>query len=657
MGFFKKLFGRESPDPEKSSVPQKATPPALPPHKEPVAQSDPVNPDKDKDLIRLFDAYGREMQITKEVWQTRVLPGTIKSSWNNPDQLSGLIVGAMKDGLREMVIDAAEQLYRIDPQPARAACIWGRLLLEGGRLDEAERVFRDHIARHGENGSVLTNLAKVYSRRKNEAKAEEILWHGLEVDPNQDNGLVWYFAIHRERGGEVAGQEALRRIAALPGSWRARLWLARQALQERRLEDALALYEASLDAAAKPIPADLLMQMSGDLGNFAHLPELLRLTAPYFEAKPHGLSVGNNLIKAYLDLGQPEAARRIIDELYALKRLDWQKTLGYWDNEMAKTRLQTSAEPEKTPLKITMAIIEGPVWLKPSSPASELFDAKPANGPTICFLGSTADMANPAKQTEQQMADAPGRLSRALPLFLAEHIDFHTDCRVQALFPFVLSPPGGFVFSGVRWNDADAAQHARQTEHKNDYVVISHLNTVGETWTADLRLVRTIDGQLLGESKVNFPAADFRDEFLTLARQLVTLLAEQTGAEPNPPPADYEVPAGVLLPNYLLRLEQLLAVRCTGMDGIVGSFLNGERAIIAGNLQLCLDNPRNVGIRILLAQTLSSMKRVRPDILPEFGEKVELLQKQMPLYEPVQSVVQRIINEALAPSATPPESE
>ena len=54
------------------------------------------------------------------------------------------------------------------------------------------------------------------------------------------------------------------------------------------------------------------------------------------------------------------------------------------------------------------------------------------------------------------------------------------------------------------------------------------------------------------------------------------------------------MPDVVYLANYLLRLEQLLAVRCAGMDGVSPAFLNGEREIIDGNLQLCLWCPDNV---------------------------------------------------------------
>src|SRR4030095_12130053 len=110
----------------------------------------------------------------------------------------------------------------------------------------------------------------------------------------------------------------------------------------------------------------------------------------------------------------------------------------------------------------------------------------------------------------------------------------------------------------------------------------------------------------------------------------------------------YLVPTAPHFASYLLRLEQLLAVRCSGMDGVAPGFLSGEREIVDGNLQLCLDFPQHVGVRILLAHTLLAMKRTRPDIPSEYKEKIALLQKEHLLTEPAHGVVQRLFNEALA---------
>ena len=623
------------------------TPATLPPIKGQPAPSTSVPPASNKEMIQVFDAYGRELLITKEAWRTSVLPGTLKTNWNNPDLLYGVIFGALKDGFRSDIIAAAEQLYKIDSQPERGTCVWGIVLREEGRLDESEKVLRDYIAKHGENGSVLTNLAKVYSQRKNEKKSEETLWHALEVDPNQENGLGWYWIIHKERNGEAGGLEALRRIAVLPGSWRAQLWIAREALQTRRQEEALALYQECLARIAKPVPTDFLTQMSGDLGNTGHLPELLRFTEPHFVVKTHGLQVGNNLIKAHLELAQYDAARRIVDQLYALKRLDWQKTLSFWETEIAKARIAVEKPDPKKKLNVSLLTIDGPVWLKPNSPAAELFPAKTPDDLTVCFLCGTAEKATNSKRTEHQLADTAGRLTRALPLFLAEQVDFQSRARVQTLIPWIVDETCGFVLGGVPWSDENAVAYASQSPTKNDYVVSIHFKTQTEPWNLELRLMRTIDGKCLGNLNVVFPSTKPEDAIPQLAQQLLGLLAEQAEVEIQTPPSLYQVPVGPHFPYYLLRLEQLLSVRCASIDGVQPNFLSGVRDIIDGNIQQCLNCPQNIPARLLLVQTLSYMKRVRPEILPEFKEKLALLQKEKPLSEPAQGVVQRMFNEVL----------
>jgi hypothetical protein len=85
------------------------------------------------------------------------------------------------------------------------------------------------------------------------------------------------------------------------------------------------------------------------------------------------------------------------------------------------------------------------------------------------------------------------------------------------------------------------------------------------------------------------------------------------------------------------------------MEGVSSAFLNGEREILDGNLQLCLAHPGNLPVRIILVQTLLAMKRVRPDILPEFTERMAMLQKEHPLTEPAHAVLQRLFNEVQAP--------
>ena len=592
----------------------------------------------------MFDDFGREFFISKEEWRTTVLPGALKSHWDKPDQLCEVIISALNDGFVGEVDRAAERLYQLDPNSSRNVCVYAIVQLKNERLNEAERVLRTFLENNGDEGSVLTNLAKVFAERGYTKKQDETLLRALTVDPNQDNALGWYEALARERSGEEAALNDLKRVAQHADSWRPQLWLARAALKAKHLPQAINYYREGLSHVGSDVPADLLMQMSGDLGNEGHLAELLALTEPHFVPEQHGLQVGNNLLKANIDLGRVDVARKILDQLYSLQRPDWKETLGYWDTQIAKSHVAKAAVEVSEPPSMTMLLIQGPVWLKPDSPAAKLFPVTSKDGPLITFLGSSATTSNRTKVVELQIADAPGRISRALPLFLAEQVSFASEANVQTFIPWIAEGNGGFVLSGGAWTDADALEYVRQSETKTAYVVVIHLTAVSDPWSVDLRVLQTSNGECVAELESFFAQSDPGEPVIELSRRLLNLITEKLGVKRVTIPL-YRVPDTAHISDYLLRLEQLLAVRCAGMEGVSKEFLHGEREIIDGNLQLCLSLPSNIATRILLVQTLLTMNKIKPEVVREFNEKVAMLQKDVPLTEPAQSIVQHMLSD------------
>lgn len=644
MNFFKRLFGKKTPPAARPAAsPASAD---LTTVSRPLTDAIPVptDPAKDPNLIRVHDAYGRELFIPKAQWRDSVLLGHLEKIRDQPDELAQSLIQALHDGFAADVLPYVAHLATIDTNTERGQVLHAVTLLDLKRHSEAETILLRFIERHGETGVALTNLAKTYSARGDQIRALSTLWRGLVLDPNQENGLSWYAALHREKDGPAASLDAYRRVAALPTAWRARLWLARDRLGQRDLPAALALYTEALDRAPRPVPADLLQQLSGDLGNHAHLPELLRLTAPHFEVATHGLPVGNNLIKAHLDLGQLDAARAVLDRLYAQNRPDWKQSLSFWDTEIAKALVATADAPAPGKLELTLLTLAGPVWLPPGSPAQELFPAKPTDAPLVTFLGGSAEMPPSAEPNRMHLADAPGHLSRALPLYFAEQVEFATVATTRTLVPWIVKPSSGFVLAGLPWEDSAAAAHARNGDHPADYVVTTHLRCAAEPWAIELRLVRTIDAKCLAETTAPCSLNDPAQALPRLTQTLLAALATQADIAPAPATPGVS-PLCPLSSLYLLRLEQLLAVRTAGIEPARSS-LSGERDILDGQLQLSLKHPDNVPARLLLAHSLRGLKKVRPDILPEFRPRVDLLQKENPLPEPAQSVVTRILGEA-----------
>ncbi len=593
-----------------------------------AAQTDPR---EDPNLMQFYDEYGREIYFTREQWRKDILPGNLKSNWNDADALSGLVVSALNDGFAADVLAAGEQLYRLDNGSDRGTCIYAIVLMQNNRLQEAEKLLQDYLKTHGDDGVLLTNLAKVYDAQGQHAEAEATLWRALELDPNQENGFGWYDAIHRERGGDAAALEAQRRVAALPGSWRAQLWLARAALVDGNMAQAVEYYQQCLSRTPQPVPTDVLMQISGDLGNNGRLAEIIQLVKPHFDPLVHGLTVGNNLIKAHIDLHQIDAAQQILEQLHIQKRPDWKEYLNFWDTEIAKARIEPPTPLPDRPLEMELMVIEGPVWLPQSSQFTALFGEKPQSLPVVSFLGSSAEVANAPEQAERQLADAPGRLSRSLPLFLAERVELGMLARSATFFPTIAGEGGGFILAGAAWDDEQALSFVKNSG-PSDYVVLTHLQCTSAPWTVQVRVLRTADGVCIGELSTACPPTDPGPAALLLTQELARCLHARTPLQPIPFPARYQAPAEYL-GDYLLRLEQLLAVRNAASRPPSFSSLHGEREIIDGNLQLCLAYPENVTVRVLLLQTLAYMKKVKPEVVEEFRERVEKLEREYALAE------------------------
>jgi tetratricopeptide (TPR) repeat protein len=305
---------------------------------------DPALPDTSNDsrsarMIELIDERGRRLQMTRDEWRTGILLPNLKRERDRPDALYDLIYGALRDGFAADALEPARHLATIDPNKIRAATLLGVVLLELGDHDQARRVLEDGIAQYGEDGYALTNLAKAHYGLGDHVRVEQVLWRALECDPNQEGGLEWHAVIARERGGDEAEQAAFARVATLPGSWRAQLWLAQAALARDETDAAVQLYRQAL-SRMDPVPADALMQISADLGKQGHLALILDLCAPRFDIGRHGLMVGNNLIKANLELGRTAEARSIVDQLYACRRPDWYAALAAWQRRIDEAEQQ-----------------------------------------------------------------------------------------------------------------------------------------------------------------------------------------------------------------------------------------------------------------------------------------------------------------------------
>jgi Flp pilus assembly protein TadD len=591
--------------------------------------------------IEVFDKYGRSYEVSRENWRTEVLPAALRSNWDDAEALYGGILQGLNDGLIDEVAEATGRLRELEPESARSATALAYVKLRKGDLDAAQSILEGYVARHGPEAAVLNNLAKVHAERGDHDLMERTLWRSIEADPNHENSVGWFEALHRERGGAAAAVEALRRVATLPQSWRARVSLARHALDARDTAGAATLHREALAIMGNDVPAEALMAITGDLGKRGFLAQLLEIGVARYVPQKHGIAVGNNLIKAYLDSGRLAEARALVERLFTMNRPDWKSSLTFWDTQVMQAEASRNA-PIGTTIEMTMYVIEGPVWAHAGSPVAKIFPPPPQAAPRVVFLGSTAALAAAPATPQVQPSDAAGRLSRVLPLYLGEQAQFHSGVRARALFPWMVTKSGGsFVLTTQPPSDADAIARAR-SGGACDFVVVTHVKAEREPWSATIRVLRTSDARCVYEHEA-FATADRPDVIAAqLALELQRVLEINAQAKAAAPSA-YLPPAPPHLSAYLLRLEQLLALRCATSP----EALYGTREMIEGCLHLCLDFPASVTLRALLADVVARMRNIRPDVVAEFRERILMLQKEHALPGPEQATLDGMLEAAI----------
>jgi len=205
---------------------------------------------------------------------------------------------------------------------------------------------------------------------------------------------------------------------------------AREKLEAKDLSGALALYEEALALAGDR--ADVLVTISGDLGVNGHVREIIELVAPRYDAERHGPATGLNVLQAYLAVRNAEAAQHVLDILFALQRPELEERLHGFSNAIAELIHAdlppldaTGAPPAAEAARINLVSISKPIWFYGlEALTAQILPPKEGKFRRVAFtqlaLPGVTDLAERAQRPEDEL----GRLSRAVPLWLAETFYF-----------------------------------------------------------------------------------------------------------------------------------------------------------------------------------------------------------------------------------------
>ncbi len=311
-----------------------------------------------------------------------------------------------------------------------------------------------------------------------------------------------------------------------------RLVEAREKLEAKDLPAAMEIYEEVLAGAGER--ADVLVTISGDLGVTGHLREIAELVGPLYDAEKHGPATGLNLLQAYLALRHADAAQHVLDILFALDRPELEDRLHGFSNAIADlmasdlqpvdagpTKSDTG-EPEVEPRKIELVSISKPIWSYGLEAAENILPAKGEKLRRVAF----AQLALPGWENIEERTSQPeeemGRLSRGLPLWLAETFYFSPHYAPSVAIGVLGDPsnPGHYALFPAEWSTDNLHQLVDSTATGLDYIFTGALQQHDGDYEVILRVLEVRKFRERKQFKARWTPATADQELAKLHQQV-----------------------------------------------------------------------------------------------------------------------------------------
>jgi tetratricopeptide (TPR) repeat protein len=569
--------------------------------------------------IAIFDPHGRRVEVPRDAWRTEVLPSQFRGHWNDADALAQVIALALDDGFAADVVHAAHRLLSIDKNRERATSLLGAVLMQNGELTEAARTLEAYLTHAEPSALVMTTLARTYGRMGDDTAAAVMLLAAIDADPNEESALTLYAAVEEARGGAEASLEALGRVAAMGGSWRAKLWLARHHLEQRDVDAASTLYQEVLVLAADQ--PGVLAQISADLGRHERIDDVLDWVFPFYDSARHDAVAGLNFLQAFVARRDLRRGEALLHELMTLDLPPYRDRLMECSNELDRLKAASSHIDVPDELAIEFVRLDEPVWMRGLFDAHWLLPRPSPTGRRIALLS----LANttPVIRAEGVVAgreDDLGRLTRAIPLYLADVLRFRTDAVTAALLP--IARGHAMIVSGTPWNPELVAPYFEE----HDCLITGEIARDGES------LGLTLTAWVPNSWEPAFEATELGEESRfgeTLlqceARLLEWLAISGTAILREDESPLYRAPGVAVVRPYLEALGQAFALSLSASGHLSPRTLFGERDMLLWFLNLALGMPGAAIPRALLLAGLSNSRLQGSSVYRELERDAMLL--------------------------------
>lgn len=395
---------------------------------------------RDKEMIEIFDSTGCKSQIQFKEWRTKVVPHNIKNNWNNPDGLAHWVLGGLRDKLAGSVDEASKRLMKISNDQTLAICLRANVLMDLKRFKEMEQDILQHLKEYPKTGAVLTNLAKAQISLNKDQESMSTLEEGLKIDPNQDNGLLWWCSLYRElerKGLEISDHnahlmslvEANRRF----GGWRVKEYLGSFFADQKQKDVAIDWFKRALQE--KGWQDDLLQSITGHLGKNGFIKESLEIVEPIYNPSKNNFAVGINLLQSYLELQMVDKGQDLLDKLFSIRDVGIEERLLWYQSKFNDIKGKEKVVPNNFTGddEIGLSSIDNPLWATATGGKKTGFEIK-KNGKKIALMQFFKSENEIKEATLGNECDI-GKVARTIPLYLLENIYYGSDASPSFIFP------------------------------------------------------------------------------------------------------------------------------------------------------------------------------------------------------------------------------
>ena len=569
------------------------------------------SPKENAKMMNIIDQNGRRIQITMDEWREKVLPIALKNHWDNANLLYNDILKAIQNNFISDVEEAAIHLKEIDTIKERGYNTLAILYLKNKEFNKANELLLEYLANNPKTGTILTNLAKSYYGKDEKEKAMEILWEGLTINPNQNNGLPWYASICKDRDGIDGYIDALRRASEIKGSWLPQFLLARHKLNEKNIESAKELLKIALSQGH--VTQEALLVISGELGAKGYSKELIELVEPVYDFNKNDIRVGLNLLQAYLQNKEIEKGEKLLNKLMMLERPDLKNALLKISNKFDKLKIEEKASTPKKDVQINMMVLDNPVWGHGLKTSKWFINNKEVKG-NIAVLPYADETIREKEIKGYQKDNETSMLSRGIPLYVSEMINYYTDYNNKVVMPFVRD--FGPVITNKQYNEAALEDIGNKI---NADIVIT-----GSVMNAEIGyLIKNTIYNMNDKSSKKIEMFIQKENFGNRFNEMIKELRSELGGHDQSNNKFYKLAEDKEVLHYLASLGHSLTQTLIQGKFVDKDLLLGERNILNWYLNMVMAYPENEAIKMMLVSGIEKSK--------EYGSKVYLEFKKQTL--------------------------